>query len=233
VQGGATGRSPECPNPYNGAVFRSSVAALVVALLGTGASSQPPPPPVPPPDRDAPIECEFRVFEGDEEVTVDSSVRIFPTGIRTESVQVEPSNGRLLVHVPPAIYDAQVVRFKQGHVANIKWSERLVIMRYPDENGRHLEVVNFRARFGALQVVSPSGLEFELNAYAPGAQSIPESERRPVGRLLKGAGYQLLIAPAGRYDVRIKGGAADAAERWLLEVEIPADRTRLKRADGG
>lgn len=211
--------------------------ALAVSLASAGASAsltQPPAPPAPssaPPDREAPIQCEFRVFDGEDEVTADSSVRMFPTGTRNDGIQVGTSEGRLVVHVPPAIYDAQVIRLKQGQVSNIRWSERLVVMRYPDENGRHLEVVNFRPRFGALQVIARGGAEFDMAAFAPASPATPDSERRPVGRIVKGVGYQLLVAPAGRYDVRIRTAGNDAGERWLLDVEIPSDRTRLKTSD--
>lgn len=215
---------------------RSSLLIAPVFLVFTAPvsvwSQLQPPAPSSRPDPDSLIECEFRVFDGEDEVTSDSSVHIFPTGTRQSGIPIQPADGRLLVHVAPAIYDAQVVRLKEGQVSNIRWSERLVIMRYPDENGRHLEVINFRPRFGALQVVG-DGAEFEITAFAPALQPTPESERRAVGRVVKGVGYQLLIAPAARYDVRIRTGAgAQASDRWLLEIEIPADRTRLKSAGG-
>jgi hypothetical protein len=207
-----------------------SLAAACLAWLTCAAAAQPPPPPGPPlsPDKDAPIQCEFRVFDGEEEVTTDTSIRMFPTGTREGGLEVTTVEGRRMLQVAPAIYDAQVVRLKQGQVSNIRWSERLVVMRYPDENGRHLEVINFRPRFGALQIVSPDGGEFDVAAFEPGTREA--AERRQTGRIVKGMGYQLLVAQAGRYDVRIR--KADAAERWFLEIEVPADRTRLKTTDG-
>jgi hypothetical protein len=221
---------------YNGAVFTRQASGRLIATLALAGASlvaaqAQPPPPGPPPLKDEPIRCEFRVFDGEAEVTSESMVRIFPTGVREGGILITPSSGRLMIHVAPAIYDAQIVRQKQGQVSNIRWADQLVVMRYPDEGGEHLEVINFKPRFGALQIVGRDAANLDVAAFVPADPRSAGGERRPVGRAQTGPGYQLFVLPAGRYDVRIRR-PSDVGERWLLDVEVPADRTRLKSADG-
>ena len=102
----------------------------------------------------------FCVFAGREEITNTSRLRIAPSGVREGMIAVGPAK-RLTVSLSPGIYDVQ--RSEPGRMpssastgrmpaSGIKWTERLVVMNYPDEGGRHLEVINFEPGFGALQV---------------------------------------------------------------------------------
>ena len=170
----------------------------------------------------ATLSLEIRVFTGAEEVTSETRLSIHRAGERTGAVaQAQAKDGKHVFAVPAGIYDAQVVRERDGRVVSIRWAERLVVMPYPDEGGRHLEVVNFTSGYGALQVRSARpGPVPELAVYAAGERS------RPVATPIAGENgqYALFIVPAGRYDVQVR-----RAERptWHADIEVPLDRTRL------
>lgn len=169
------------------------------------------------------IRTEFRVFDGANEVTSETRLRVRPSG-STEAGRVLEGN-QLVIELPAGIYDVQAVRQQAGQVVSVRWAERLVIMSYPDEGGRHLEVINFANGYGALQLRWPEG-----QAPDPAGVAVTVSragETRPVpARLLHGLGYALLVLPAGVYDVRITRSGRDPVT--LPGVEIPADRTRMK-----
>ena len=104
------------------------------------------------------LALEIRVFTGAEEVTGETRISLHRAGERSAPIaQTQTQEGRHVFSVAAGLYDAQVVRERDGRVVNIRWAERLVVMPYPDENGRHLEVVNFTNGYGALQVRSPRG----------------------------------------------------------------------------
>jgi len=165
-----------------------------------------------------PIRCEFRAFDGADDVTRETRVRVYPNGRKDGGVQTD-SSGRIAL--TPGLYDVQMLRERDGQVKAIRWVEHLLVARYPDEGGRHLEVTNFRPQYGALELRAP-GAEYAAAAYAAGDRS------RPVAGSTPGDGYLLLVVPAGRYDVRITPRSAGGTERWMTDVDIPADRTRLK-----
>src|SRR5829696_7373064 len=90
------------------------------------------------------ITLEVRTFDGPADVSDATRVVLRGAGGREEPVaQVSPGARRTMT-VPPGIYDAQAIREQSGRVVNIRWAERLIVMPYPDEDGRHLEVVNFQ-----------------------------------------------------------------------------------------
>ena len=171
----------------------------------------------------APIRTEFRVFEGAREVSTDTRLRVRPSGSSEQGRVVEGSELRL--ELPPGIYDVQAVRQESGQVVGIRWAERLVIMPYPDEGGRHLEVINFTNSFGALQLKWPDG-----QAPDPAGIAVTVSkagEPRPIPtRVISGLSYLLLVLPADTYDVKITRPGKDAIV--LSGIEVPADRTRMK-----
>jgi hypothetical protein len=169
------------------------------------------------------IRSEFRVFDGTTEVTAFTRIRVRPSGSTETGTIVE--GGDLTLNLPPGIYDAQAVRQDNGQVVGVRWAERLVVMAYPDEGGRHLEVINFTDDFGALQLRWPEG-----EAPDPAGVAVTISmagETRPLQtKLLRGLGYLLLVVPAGRYDVHIiQTGKGDVT---FSSLEVPADRTRMK-----
>ena len=201
-----------CYNP------RVVVAAFFIAvLLNTAAPASQSAQPA------APIRTEFRVFEGAREVTTNTRLRVRPSGSTENGRVVEGTELRL--DLPPGIYDVQAVRQESGQVVGIRLAERLVIMPYPDEGGRHLEVINFTNSFGALQLKWPDG-----QAPDPAGVAVTVSkagEPRPIpSRVIAGLGYLLLVLPADTYDVRIARPGKDAIV--LSGIEVPADRTRMK-----
>jgi len=197
----------------------------VIATLASGATTVQP--------ADSPIQCEFRVFEGDQEVTAETTLKIYPSSKREDGSTLGPAE-RLQIALPSGLYDVQAVREHQGKVVSIKWAERLVVMHYPDEAGFHLEVINFKPGYGALQLRPAIGalVDFEtLDARAarPGAHS------EDVGRAVRGEKYLLLVVPSGTYDVQLRArDAKDSRDagategQWFPAIEVPTDRTRLK-----
>ena len=187
------------------------LAFAVLAAAQTPAPSQPPA---------SDLVLEIRVFDGFEEVTSETRITVHRGGERATPVaQLAPREGRIDVKVPEGFYDVQAIRERDGRVVNIRWAERLVVMPYPDEGGRHLEVVNFKNGFGALQVRRKgSDAPSDAVVYAEGVRD--QAAAKPVS----GQGYALFVLPAGRYDVQT--GTKDRPT-WHTGIEVPLDRTRL------
>jgi hypothetical protein len=169
------------------------------------------------------IRAEFRVFDGTTEVTAFTRIRVRPAG-STETGRIV-DGGDLTLDLPPGIYDAQAVRQDNGQVVGVRWAERLVIMAYPDEGGRHLEVINFTDGYGALELKWPEGEAPDPAGVAVTLTRAGESRPIPT-RLLHGLGYLLVVVPAGAYDVQVmEPGKKDLT---IGNLEVPADRTRMK-----
>jgi hypothetical protein len=167
----------------------------------------------------APLTLELRAFNGAEDVTAQVRVTIHRAGERGEPFKSpKPADGRVEVEVPAAIYDIQVIHERDGRVLSIRWANRLVVMPYPDEHGHHLEVINFKNGFGALEVRSPSGARPDVSLYQPGRRDKPTAPAMP------GKNSVLFIVPAGRYDLLMRAaGKTD----WQTGIDVPLDRTRL------
>jgi hypothetical protein len=162
---------------------------------------------------------ELRIFNGPVEVTEHTRVTVHRAGDRsTPLVQAMGRHGPFEIQVPEGIYDVQAIEERNGQVVSIQWAQRLVVMPYPDEQGRHLEVLNFKTGFGALQVRAREGTLPEVNLYTG------ESRDRVAGTPHSGTGYTLFVVPAGLYDVTVKRGARPTR---YTDVEVPRDRTRL------
>jgi len=171
------------------------------------------------PPADAALTLELRVFNGAEEVTSQTRVAIHRAGDRGRPVVLlEAGHRTLTADVAPGIYDVQAIRIKDGRATAIRWAERLVVMAYPDESGRHLEVVNFQAGFGALEVRRRDQARPDVEVYAPGDHS------RSVANALPGTGSLLFVLPAGPYDVLTPEAGAAV---WHAAFEVPAGRTRF------
>lgn len=166
------------------------------------------------------LTLELRVFLGSDDVTAETHVTLYRAGDRKGAIaRIAPRAGPLSVPVPQGLYDAQAIREKDGRVLNIQWVERLIVMPYPDEGGRHLEVINFANDYGALQIRTrePKGVP-DVVLYASGVRDAEAAPR------IAGDNYALFVAPAGAYDVLVRGGAKP---EWHVGIEIPSDRTRL------
>jgi hypothetical protein len=159
---------------------------------------------------------EIRVFNGTEEVTSQTRITVHRAGDRGSPIgRLEPGSPKRELALQADIYDAQAIQEREGRVVNIRWAQRLVVMPYPDEHGRHLEVINFQSGFGALQVRDPGG---DVALYRPAERTAP------VASQFTGADYVLFVVPAGRYDLRVR---TPKSTNWHSDVEVPVDRTRL------
>jgi hypothetical protein len=159
------------------------------------------------------------VFNGAEEVTAHTRITVHRAGERGEPLMhTTPADGRAQVQVPAGLYDVQAIHERDGRVLNIRWANRLVVMAYPDEAGHHLEVVNFKNGFGALQVRTRGGVRPDVALYEPGKR------KKVAATPVVGSSYILFVVPAGTYD--LYAGAAGRTT-WHNGLEVPLDRTRL------
>jgi hypothetical protein len=179
--------------------------ALVSAVAAQGAPAR--------------IQFELRVFNGAAEVTRQTRVAIHRAGERGEPlVQFEPGTVPIEVPLAPGLYDVQAAHVEDRRVRKIRWALRLVVMPYPDERGRHLEVINFSNGYGALEVLPAQGTLPAVRLFS-GA-----SRDRAVPPALASPERLLFVVPAGPYDLQTGDGPA---ARWQDSLEVPLDRTRV------
>jgi hypothetical protein len=165
------------------------------------------------------LTLELRVFNGAEEVTAQSRVTVQRAGERAEPLRHTTSaDGRVKLQVPAGIYDVQAIHEREGRVLNIRWANRLVVMPYSDEQGHHLEVVNFKNGFGALQIRGRSSEPPDVALYEAGKRE------KAVATPVSGPTYVLFVVPAGVYDLRTRSAGKPS---WQTGVEVPLDRTRF------
>jgi hypothetical protein len=178
------------------------------------------------PDEAGTVRLELRVFDAGEEVTDESRVKLYPRGQRTNDIPVTATPGQAITAtVPVGFYDAQAIREKKGQVVDIRWAEQLLVQRYPDEYGRHLEMINFRPGYGGLQIRPARDAVAAAKGWAAVAHPAGDTTRE-AGKAVQ-AGEDLLFAlPSGSYDVKVT--MADKSTQWIRDMEVPADRTRLK-----
>ena len=199
------------------------VSALAAAQTTPAAAPTTPPVVIPPGGPN--VRLQVRVFDGIAEVTRDTRVRLYPAGRRGTPIKVTLGPDRAYeADVPVGLYDVQAVRMRGGSVAGVRWVERMLVQKYPDEYGRHLQVINLQDGFGALQI-RPDGSEagpagWSAVATPPGAPTTEVGKARALGPDL------LLVVPAGTYDVKVVLPSAQPA--WLTGIDIPDARTRLK-----
>jgi hypothetical protein len=186
--------------------MRSGLALAFVAAL---AVQQPAP---------VSLTLELRTFNGPEEVTPHTRVTVHRAGDRGEPLHRSTSaDGQIRVQVPAGIYDVQVIHEREGRVANIRWANRLVVMPYPDEAGHHLEVVNFKNGYGALQIRGKLAVH-DVALYPAGRRD------KALAAPIAGPTYLLFVVPAGFYDLQLRAGPKP---EWQTGLEVPLDRTRL------
>ena len=165
----------------------------------------------------APLFLEVRAFTGTEEVTSQLRLTVHHAGERGEPFKsLKSADGRIELEVPAGIYDIQAIQERDERVVNIRWANRLVVMPYPDEEGRHLEVVNFKNGYGALQVRGADRASVKL--YEAGRRD------KPIASAFPGRSYVLFIVPSGLYDMQI---TVAAKSQWKTGIDVPLDRTRL------
>jgi len=164
------------------------------------------------------LTLEVRVFNGSEEVTGQVRATVHRAGDRGEPLlNAGAGLDRLVFRLAAGIYDVQAIHEREGRVLNIRWANRLVVMPYPDEPGHHLEVINFRNGFGALQVRAAGGRP-DAGLYEPGRQDKPAAAPHTA------PDYLLFVVRAGAYDLLVRSAGTSA---WHAGVDVPLDRTRL------
>jgi hypothetical protein len=211
-------------------------AALLWVVPPTGAQS--PAPPVATPAASAAhtvqvpaggpnVRLQLRVFDGVTDVTRDTRVHLYPAGRRNTPIRLTLGSDRAYeADVPVGLYDVQAIRSRTApeSIAEVRWVERMLVQKYPDEYGRHLQVVHLREGFGALQIrpegTTPVPVGWSAVATPPGTPATEIAKARALGPDL------LLVVPAGTYDVKVVVPNADAV--WISGIDIPDARTRLK-----
>jgi hypothetical protein len=174
------------------------------------------------------INTSFRVFDGTNEVSAETRIHLRRSDAAEDDKDGVQLNGpALAIALAPGIYDAQAIRHRGERVLSVRWAERLVIVRYPDEAGEHLEVINFASNFGALQLRLPPNLKPDPSALTVDRHGTGGDTRQV--RVLTGPDYLLVVAPAGVYDVR---WTHPEEPEFVSSVEIPADRTRMLAVAG-
>ena len=189
---------------------RCLILAVAAAVLGVSAITA---------GRASDLTLELRVFNGTEEVTAHTRLTVYRAGERNDPLRQSTSaDGRVLVQVPQGIYDVQAIHEREGRVLNIRWANRLLVMPYPDEDGQHLEVINFKNGFGALQIRSKPGRLPNVVLYEVGKRD------KPAASPLTTTSYLLFVVPAAAYDLLVRVGGKPS---WYPGLDVPLDRTRL------
>lgn len=171
----------------------------------------------------SPLALDVRVFRGADEVTRETTVTVFPTGTRVNGrpAPIVPTGERQLP-LTAGQYDLQLVQQIDGRVSGIAWTTLRLLVDYPGERGRHLEVVNFTKGWGALQIRPEGPTQAGNLAWAARLLRKDGSE---AARGVPGQGYQILVAPAGIYDVAIS--RPDQPVR-LHDVEVKENLTYVR-----
>lgn len=171
----------------------------------------------------APLPLDLRVFRGSTEVTRDTVVAIYPAGVRTNGQRVPLTpTGERRVSLRAGQYDVQLVQERDGAVSGIAWSTLRLIADYPNEGHPQLEVLNFDKNYGALQVRPAGGPGTGTGTWAARLVRRDGSE---VARGVSGQAYQLLVAPAGTYDLLIERPGTPVR---MHDVEVRGNLTYVK-----
>ena len=188
--------------------MRGVLALMIVLLAGHPAQEQ--------------LKLEIRTFRGTEDVSAATRVIVHAAGQREKPVGHISPGKRRTIGVVPGVYDARAIHEKDGRVLNIRWAERFLVMPYPDEDGHHLEVINFMNGFGALQIrwagSAPPGPDADVALFTA------EEHSQPVAVPTSPGPYALFVVRAGKYDLLVRRGTA---ARWHHGIDVPLDRTRL------
>ena len=174
-----------------------------------------------------PVPAAFRIFDGTTEVGAETRLQIRKSGTADEGTGPILDGPWLKAELAPGIYDVQALHQRSGRVVNVRWAERLVIVRYPDEGDEHLEVINFVPNYGALQIRLPPNTKPDPAMVAVQPAGGVDAARVKVH---VGTDYLLVIAPAGTYTVTV---TLPAGATTLSGIEVPGDRTRLRVIDAG
>jgi hypothetical protein len=170
-----------------------------------------------------PLSLHVRVFRGHAEVTRDTAVTVYPAGARING-QVAPivAGGERRLPLAAGQYDLQLVQHDDGKVSRIAWTTLRLLVDYPGEAGHHLEVLNFEKDWGALEVRAGGPHQSGPVAWRARLQG---KDGTDVASGEAGDGYQIVVAPAGTYDLVIEGGAGPVR---IENVEVKANLTYVR-----
>ena len=172
----------------------------------------------------SPLALDIRVFRGASEVTQATQVTVYPTGNRANGRPApQVGSGERQLYLSPGRYDLQLVQHDEGKVVGLAWTTLRLLVDYPGEHQRHLEVINFDKNWGALQI-RPAG------PLTTGPLTWSARLVRPDGseasRGVEGDGYQVLVAPAGTYTVEIT--RSDGSRTRLANTTVDANLTYVR-----
>ncbi len=184
---------------------------LWLALMTVGVQSAPS------------LALDVRVFRGATEVTQETTVTVYPAGARTNG-QPAPlvAGGERRLPLTAGPYDVQLVQHRDGKVSGIAWATLRLLVDYPGEAGRHLEVLNFDKGWGALQIRAAGT---PVSGSGPWSARLLGMDGTEVAVGVAGDGYQLLVAPAGTYRVAI---SRPGAPPHTHDVEVKANLTYVR-----
>lgn len=181
------------------------------------------------PSADLPtIRLEVRVFDGPDDVTHETKVKLYQKGQRASDIPMAAGGqGQpITATVPVGFYDAQAIRERaRGESPYIHWGLQWLVQRYPDEYGRHLEVINFKDGYGALQIRPAPNEASSAKGWSAVAFAAGDTTKE-LGKSTAGGDDLLFALPSGRYDIKVT--LPDKSTQWLRDIDVPADRTRLK-----
>ena len=172
------------------------------------------------------LRLDIRVFDATDEVTADTIVSLYEAGTRANARRVPlAANGERQLPLPAGQYDLQLLHQDDGRVLRVRWTSLRLLVAYPGEHGQHLEVLNLRRGFGALQVRRAAAAA-ELGSVSWAATLRPAGGGEPVGSPVRGDGYVVFVAPPGRYDVEIR--TREGETRWIRNADVREDLTYLR-----
>jgi hypothetical protein len=171
----------------------------------------------------ADLSLDVRVFKGVQEVTRETAVSIFDTGSRQNSRRIPlGTSGERQIMLSPGQYDLQLVQHDEGRVLGVRWTSLRLLVAYPNEHGRHLEVLNLQPGYGALQIRQAGALETGHVNWD--ATLRPAGGGEAVSPVQQGDGYLLFVGRPGTYDVEVRTASGT---RWIRNAEIHAEQTFL------
>ena len=171
----------------------------------------------------SPLALDVRVFRGATEVTRDTNVTVFPAGARSNGRPAPlVATGERRLPLTAGQYDLQLVQHQDGKVSGIAWTTLRLVVAYPGASGRHLEVLNFDKNWGALQIRKD---EPRPSLPVTWSARLLRKDGTEAALAVAGDGYQVLVAPAGRYDVAIDQPGVPAR---MQDVEVKANLTYVR-----
>jgi hypothetical protein len=191
--------------PVDRALAQSAAPPQQPGSPQSAVPQTPPAPAAPPVVVDpATVRLELRIFDGPDDVTAETRVRLFPRGQRTNDLPTTTAPGQAITAtVPVGFYDAQAIREKRGEVAG---QTRLRRAANPPVAGRG----------GGRQGLDGSGLPLGLGRHGERSRQGLRRRRRPA---VRAAGRKLRCqTDDGRQD-----HAVDARHRGPGGPDAPQD----------